>query len=85
MLRTGSPSLLSLFFLGLLSSSVAQHRPGETSQSSTVLRTTTRLVLLNVVAVDERGAPVLDLKEEDFTFWKTASRKRFPASGCCSL
>ena len=67
MLRTGSPSLLSLFFLGLLSSSVAQTAPGETSQSSTVLRTTTRLVLLNVVAVDERGAPVLDLKEEDFT------------------
>jgi len=38
-----------------------------TSQSQTVLRATTRLVILDVVATDEKGQPVPDLKAEDFT------------------
>lgn len=38
-----------------------------TSQSQTVLRATTRLVILDVVATDEKGQPVTDLKAEDFT------------------
>ena len=36
-------------------------------QSSTVLRATTRLVVLDVVATDNNGAPEQDLKAEDFT------------------
>jgi len=32
-----------------------------------VFRTTTRLVILDVVATDDKGQPVSDLKAEDFT------------------
>ncbi|HZI58541.1 MAG TPA: VWA domain-containing protein [Verrucomicrobiae bacterium] len=35
--------------------------------SSSVLRATTRLVVVDVVAIDNKGNPVLDLKAEDFT------------------
>ena len=38
-----------------------------TYQSPTVLRATTRLVVIDVVATDSKGAPVPDLKAEDFT------------------
>ncbi|HEX4604421.1 MAG TPA: hypothetical protein VH724_10530, partial [Candidatus Angelobacter sp.] len=36
-------------------------------QSQTVLRATTRLVVLDVVALDEKGQPILGLKADDFT------------------
>lgn len=36
-------------------------------QSSTVLKYTTRLVLVDVIATDHKGSPVTDLKKEDFT------------------
>lgn len=36
-------------------------------QSQSVLRATTRLVVLDVVAVDEKGSPVTDLTGDDFT------------------
>lgn len=36
-------------------------------QSQSVLRATTRLVILDVVATDEKGQPVPDLKAEEFT------------------
>src|SRR5260221_10797986 len=39
----------------------------ETSQSPTTLRTSTRLVIVDVVATDSKGQPVTDLKVEDFT------------------
>jgi VWFA-related protein len=38
-----------------------------TSQSATTLRTSTRLVIVDVVATDSKGQPVTDLKAEDFT------------------
>ncbi|HEY6253510.1 MAG TPA: VWA domain-containing protein [Candidatus Angelobacter sp.] len=38
-----------------------------TSQSQTLLRATTRLVILDVVATDEKGQAVTDLRAEDFT------------------
>src|ERR1700704_344700 len=37
------------------------------SPSTTVLRATTRLVVVDVVATDSKGEPVPDLKAEDFT------------------
>jgi len=37
------------------------------SKSATVLRATTRLVVVDVVVLDEKGVPVTDLKQEDFT------------------
>src|SRR4029077_18273551 len=36
-------------------------------QPATVLRVTTRLVVVDVVATNNKGAPVTDLKAEDFT------------------
>jgi VWFA-related protein len=36
-------------------------------QSPTILRATTRLVVLDVVAVDGKGEPIADLKADDFT------------------
>src|SRR6185369_4070315 len=37
------------------------------NQSQTILRATTRLVVLDVVALDEKGQPIPDLKADDFT------------------
>jgi len=36
-------------------------------QSQTILRATTRLVVLDVVALDDKGQPILNLKADDFT------------------
>ena len=41
-------------------------QPSEAGQSGYVLKVTTRLVTVDVVAVDSRGNPVRDLKREDF-------------------
>ena len=37
------------------------------SQSQTVLRATTRLVIVDAVALDDKGQPILDLTADDFT------------------
>lgn len=37
------------------------------NQSQTILRATTRLVVLDVVALDEKGQPIPNLKADDFT------------------
>jgi VWFA-related protein len=47
--------------------SASPQSQGPSYQSSTVLRATTRLVVIDVVATDSKGAPVPDLKAEDFT------------------
>ena len=44
----------------------AQQKP-ESPEATTVIRTTTRLVVVNVVAKNSKGQPVADLKSEDFT------------------
>src|SRR5215831_11715422 len=36
-------------------------------ESATVMRATTRMVVVDVVATDHSGTPVTDLKPEDFT------------------
>jgi VWFA-related protein len=36
-------------------------------QSQTVLRSTTRLVVVDIVALDDKGQPITDLKQDDFT------------------
>jgi VWFA-related protein len=41
--------------------------PDSGYRSSTVLRYTTRLVVVDVIATDHKGNPVTDLKKEDFT------------------
>ncbi len=68
MIRTASASFLLLFLFGFLPNSIAQTAPGTQapSKSSTVLRATTRLVVVDVVATDDKGSPITDLKLEDF-------------------
>ncbi len=63
------------FFLLLAEPGLAQQTPAavpspspnqDVYKSSTVLRYTTRLVLVDVIATDHKGNPVTDLKKEDF-------------------
>jgi VWFA-related protein len=49
------------------SSQPSQKKPEPVFQSQSVLRATTRLVVLDVVALDAKGQPVTDLKADDFT------------------
>jgi VWFA-related protein len=49
------------------SNSPAQKGPGQTSSDTFKVRVETELVLVNVVARDKQGKPVLDLKQGDFT------------------
>src|ERR1700674_761390 len=75
-LRTLSRSFLVLALpLGIvlpLSGQAAQNPPVKqddptTYKSASVLRATTRLVVVDVVAIDGKGTPVTDLKAENFT------------------
>jgi VWFA-related protein len=45
----------------------APPKPDGVYQSSTILRATTRLVVLDVVALNDKGQPITDLKADDFT------------------
>lgn len=45
-------------------------------QSPTVLRATTRLVVLDIVALDEKGQPIPDLKADDFTVLEDGKPQR---------
>jgi VWFA-related protein len=47
--------------------SAGQEQQGQSSDSIPVLRTTTRLVVVDVVALDEHDKPVTDLEKRDFT------------------
>ena len=44
-----------------------QQSQGEVLQSQTVIRTSTRLVIVDVIATDDQGHMVTDLKRDDFT------------------
>lgn len=46
------------------------------SPSNNVLRSTTRLVVVDVVAVDSKGAPIPDLKADDFTILEDGKPQR---------
>jgi VWFA-related protein len=45
----------------------ANASPAQEGQPAATLRVTTRLVVVDVVAADNKGAPVTDLKSDDFT------------------
>ncbi len=66
--------LLSLAGSGLLVAQAAAPTPASSSgatqeiqQPGAVIKVTTRLVLVDVVALDKKGVPVTDLKAEDFS------------------
>ncbi|HEV3039476.1 MAG TPA: VWA domain-containing protein [Candidatus Angelobacter sp.] len=47
--------------------SAAEEKPQKVYESATVLKTVTRLVVIDVVVTDNKGAPVTDLAEDNFT------------------
>jgi len=55
-----------VLILVFIATSFAQQNAGK-DETSTVLRVKTRLVVVDVVARDSKGAPVTDLKQDDFT------------------
>lgn len=68
--RASFASGVTFFLLPLLAfsqSSPSPQQSGTVYPSQSVLRATTRLVILDVVATDDKGQPVTDLKAEDFT------------------
>src|SRR5260370_1193189 len=48
-------------------------------QSSTVLKITSRLVVVDVVALDHKGQPVPDLTAEDFTILEEGKEQKISA------
>ena len=64
LLRALTFSVLALFFLSVYSQT---NQPQDVLHSDTTLRTNTRLVVVDVVAIDGKGQPVTDLKAADFT------------------
>ena len=70
MARLPETLLILLFFLPAYSqeqSSVStQQESTEIPQPAAVLKVTTRLVVVDVIATDGRGRPVADLKPQDF-------------------
>jgi VWFA-related protein len=65
-LRSLALSFLLLTLPLIMCSQTAQNPP-RPDKSDSVLRATTRLVVVDVVAIDDKGNPVTDLKAEDFT------------------
>jgi VWFA-related protein len=62
-----SRCLLALACTMLPAMSASQNAPQSPSTSETVLRVTTRLVLVDAVVVDKAGKPITNLSEKDFT------------------
>ncbi len=74
---TRSSAIVIAFFLSILSgggyaqssspSPTPSAKSGATNHPQTVFKSTTRLVVLDVVVTDDKGQPVTGLKSEDFT------------------
>src|SRR5215467_9224310 len=50
--------------------------PPSSQQPAAVVRVTTRLVLVDVVALDKKGSPLTDLKAEDFSLQEEGSDQK---------
>ncbi|MGZ4829699.1 MAG: VWA domain-containing protein [Candidatus Angelobacter sp.] len=66
--------LLSTLFCLQAQQMLAQNQNGRSPQT---FRTTTRLVVVDVVATDEKGSPVKDLKAEDFVVRENNEPQKF--------
>ena len=78
-----------LVILVLITTSIAQQKPGK-DEDSAVLKVKTRLVVVDVIAHDSKGAPVTDLKKEDFTVLEDGKEQmvrvfNFQAAGASSV
>src|SRR5579864_22034 len=63
---------LLLFGMSVIAQNAGQEKPSTSPDEAAalpqnVIRANTRLVVVDLVAVDEKGGPVADLKKEDFT------------------
>ena len=68
MSKTFRAALLACLLTAVAEPLLAQtQNPGSTTPVPAVIRTTTRLVQINVVVRDKKGQPVEDLKREDFS------------------
>jgi VWFA-related protein len=69
-LRSSPPPAVIIFYFlvaGVIATTSASGQSNAARPAPTPLRTTTRLVVLDVVATDDKGQPVTGLKAEDFT------------------
>ncbi len=76
-------NLLSIRLLAVLLTGFAVSMAGDpqTSRSSETLRTSTRLVVVDVVATDGKGQLVTDLKAEDFTVLESGQPQKLSGFG----
>lgn len=54
----------------------AEAKPKTTYETATVLKVTTRLVVVDVVALDRKGAPVADLKPEELSLFEDGKEQK---------
>jgi len=69
------------FFLVLLPHSSGGQAQSEPVQSPNVIRSNTRLVIVDVVATDGQGNPVTDLTEKDFTVLESGRPQKIESFG----
>ncbi|HWZ96764.1 MAG TPA: VWA domain-containing protein [Candidatus Dormibacteraeota bacterium] len=69
-------SILLAIALFVLNSSLPAQQSTDSSAPQVVIRATTELVLVNVVAHDKKGDPVRDLKKEDFTLLEDGKKQQ---------
>ena len=68
--------VILLSFLAISQTSSAQDRKKDTLESQGTLRSTTRLVVVDIVATDSKGQPVTDLEAEDFTVLESGAPQK---------
>jgi VWFA-related protein len=67
-----------LIFAAFIATSFAQQKAGNqpASETSTALKVKTRLVVVDVIAHDSKGAPVTDLKQDDFSILEDGKEQK---------
>src|SRR5205085_6246595 len=56
--------------------SATQEKPPKVYESATVLKTVTRLVVVDVVVTDNKGAPIADLTADNFTLLEDGKQQK---------
>jgi len=69
-------SFLTFCFPGAHSQTSNANQPQDVMHSDQTLRTNTRLVVVDLVATDNKGQPVLDLKASDFTLFEDGKQQK---------
>lgn len=72
-------SLVGMLCIG----TAALSMPAQQSEppASPVIRVTTRLVMVDVIAVDKSGKPVTDLKQEEFVVEESGKKQKISVFG----